>query len=129
MSLTSLLLFFGLFFADIVLAACDRAKLEEIKVSGTGSTIVDYNLDLTADDIVGIRLILSGNNSSGVTINCQSGTLAGGFSIRSGSYQEAGIRKWVTVENVTINNCQILTVLHTFGMARTANETTCQKFG
>ena len=114
---------FALLIVNPAWAACGDAKLAEVRTARAKTVEIDCDLNLAAGDRISKRLVLKGRASSGVTVDCHGGTLAGGVSIRSRSYVENGVRKWEPVTNTTVRNCKVTGGIHVMGMARNAEGT------
>lgn len=117
------IMIFALLIVSPAWAACSDAKLAEVRTKRAKIVAIDCDLTLTAGDRISKRLVLQGKGSSGVTVDCHGGTLAGGISIRSRSYVEDGVRKWEPVTNTTVRNCKVTGGIHVMGMARNAEGT------
>jgi parallel beta-helix repeat protein len=98
---------------------CSDTKLKEIYEKGRGDVTLDCNLTLDADKVVTRRLIIEGEESSHIDINCSGSRLNRGLIVRSRI--EEGDKTtpptWSVPSHINIRNCVSGSILHVHGNA------------
>jgi hypothetical protein len=117
---------------------CSKEKMDEVRAPATepeAAVIIDCDLTLRPDDVVSKRLILEGEDSSGVTIDCDGATIdveAGAVesdyiieirSVKSGDTNSDGFPSWSRPQDITIKRCNINGAVRIQGMDGSANGT------
>ena len=111
---------------------CPREKIDEVLAPATASSAsaqLDCNLELSPQDVVTKRLILSGAAASNTTLDCR------GARIRKPAGSEDDLRvmvtsrplkndKWEPPENIVIRNCRIEGSVLVKGMAGNGQDRT-----
>lgn len=101
-------------------APCAESLRAELLEPGP-PMVLDCDLDLEPDDVVHRRLVLSGAASSGVTVRCRGGTLAGPYPtvlVKS----DCQTRPCVPVHDVAIRDCEIQGGVRISGLAINGND-------
>ena len=101
---------------------------DEVKGDGNGEVLVDCNLTLEPGDVITKKIVLEGDDASGVTLDCNFATIDGQscsgrkcdrLEVRSWRFTGSdGDPAWEPPVDVTIKNCNILGAVRIWGMAR-----------
>lgn len=108
---------------------CSAEKRAEILAAPRGKNdrvLIDCSITLKRGDVVTKRLIFRGRQASGVTFDCNGGTIDGlrkatkkdTIEIVSQRRSRNGESIWIRPENVTIRNCTLKGSVHVIGMGR-----------
>lgn len=100
---------------------CSDAKLAAVRGEGSQAVVVDCHLNLNHEDRISRRLVLHGEASSGVRVDCNGAEIGSGTA--SGNEDSIRIRSddtdggWVPVHDVEIRDCRVLGSIRIWGRA------------
>jgi parallel beta-helix repeat protein len=107
---------------------CSDQKVNEVlapaRELGPKTVSIDCNLNLSSSDVVWKRMIFSGSDATGLTVNCNGATLHGGKDTQNYNKDMIEVKskkigtRWERPENITIKNCNIIGSVRVWGMGK-----------
>lgn len=116
---------------SIAVEDCTQGEVEVIKesaASSSDSVNLRCNLTLDPEDTITKRLVISGSDASGLTVDCNNAIIDGGqyidytkhdmIRVKSNRIERNGNVVWDVPRNITIKNCRIKGSIRVMGLGR-----------